>query len=212
MHACIKLDDLVRDDNLVIKFLASKVRNKMNKILPERLNQFITTANQRITDVEKSDVDLEQYLYSISKMGGQIFHLATPTGSSYDKDFVIEAGMVSAKLMVMDDMGNDLSKDMKSGRYNPLKDAQTHSKFNRLYANAKNRLEGMMNRVGIERTTPTNSFEFNSMSSDGWGQCLSACFDALPKKYQDYIIGIGCCICCPILIVGIIVGYWIGVC
>ena len=178
-YAAIKLDDLMRDGNQVIKYLATKARNKMNKILPERLDQFITTTNQKIVDAEKFDVDLEQYLCVIGKMGGQIFNLAAPAGSSYDKHFVTEAGIVSAKLMVMDDMSKDLSKDVKSGKYNPLKDAQPLSKFNRLYVNPKNRLEGIMNRIGIERTIP-----INSTSSKDEIQCLCASCEICYKLFE----------------------------
>lgn len=203
-YVVVKLDDLVRDGNAAIKFLASQARSKMNKNLPERLNRFITTANQKIADAEKSDLELDQYLYAIGKMGEQIFNLATPIGSSYDKAFVMEAGRVSAELMVMDDMSKDLSQDMKSGKYNPLKETQTHSKFSKLYVNAQNRLEGMMNRIGIERTIPINLTSWGDFLGECFGALCRGCYGELPEKYQNIIAGVCCSICC-ICCIGVIV-------
>jgi len=146
-YAAIGLSDIARDGGLVRSF-ASRLRNKVGKLLPEELNQYIMTADKKIAIAEQSNASLEQYLYTSGQIGSSIFNLATPPKPSYNRAFVAEVGSLSSQLMIMGDMKTDLRKDVMSGGYNPLKEQENHSKFIELYTNAKGRLVSLMKTAG----------------------------------------------------------------
>ena len=166
-YAAITLSDLARDGGLVVRSFATKLRNKIGKLLPERLNQYLMAVDQKIASAEKSNVGLEKYLYSSGQMSSTIFNLATPPDSKYDKAFVSEAGSLTTQMMIMSDMETDLKEDTKSGNYNPLKNPQSHSLFKEIYKTASVKLTDIMSRTGIERIFPKNQYERNICSDRG---------------------------------------------
>ena len=170
-YAAITMSDLVRDGKLIVRTFASRLREKLGRLLPEELNQYIMSVDQKIAAAEKSNVSLEQYLYQAGKMGGQIFNLATPSGSKYDRTIVTEAGILSTQTMIMDDMQKDLSKDLKSGNYNPLKVPEVRNNFDNFYVKTKDELKSLMEKINFQNITQKFDYKGRNLCSDKRGIC-----------------------------------------
>ena len=170
-YAAITLDDIARDGKIIVRSFARKFRNKLGKLLSPTLNQYITTINQRIAIAEKSNVGLEEYLYTTGKAGGNIFNLATAPGSNYDKNFVTEAGRLSTQMMVMTDMKRDLPEDLKSEKYNPLKIPKIRNKFDDVYVKTRNDLKSLMERGNFQNIVQKFDYKGRNLCSNKKGSC-----------------------------------------
>ena len=147
----VNLSDKARDGRIVVRSLCQRLRNKLARLLPKELNQFLVSVDQGVTISEKTNVSLERYLELVSKAGEKIFTLAIPKGLIYDQQFLNEAGNLTSKMMVMGDMKKDLPKDTKSGQYNPLKNREILTGFNELYDTSREKLKTLMAKTKIEQ-------------------------------------------------------------
>jgi len=149
-YAAVTLSDKARDDKFLVRVMARILRNRLGNFLPKDLNQYIISMDQKIATLEKFNATLEEYISTTGKAGEEIFNLAIPTGLNYNKILVSKAGSMSVQTMIMDDMEKDIIQDTKFGKYNPLKNRQVLTRFNKLYATTKERLKILITKIKIE--------------------------------------------------------------